>query len=127
MGAEFQNQFMDAMREAEVTDIKADLAKLKDSSKFDLPHFNPVQDIRREMTAAVETAPATAALPSTLSIVSPDRVHAGSEEPPKIEAPRTFDPLPSPAHESQNAVSQPPALFDESGAKISPPETQAGV
>ncbi len=35
MAAEFRGQFMDAMREADIDDIKADVAKLAESAKVD--------------------------------------------------------------------------------------------
>lgn len=88
MGAEFQNQFMDAMREAEVTDIKADLAKLKDSANLDLPHFNPVQDLRREMIAAVESNPSIGA-PKKLEPLSQTLPAPDEESPKKIAPPET--------------------------------------
>ncbi|WOJ89359.1 Sec-independent protein translocase protein TatB [Methylocapsa polymorpha] len=59
MAAEFQGQFMEAMREADIADIKADVAKLADSAKVDVD-FNPVAELKNQITSAVD-APALAA------------------------------------------------------------------
>jgi sec-independent protein translocase protein TatB len=58
MAAEFQGQFMEAMREAELTDIKEEAAKLAASAKIDTA-FNPVAELKSELTRAIEgtTAP----------------------------------------------------------------------
>ena len=61
MASEFQGQFMEAVREADLADVKNDVAKLAESAKFDVP-FNPVADIKNEMKAAVENASPSAAL-----------------------------------------------------------------
>jgi sec-independent protein translocase protein TatB len=52
MAAEFQSQFMEAMREAELDDLKKELASVQEAAKIDID-FNPVEDVKREMTAAV--------------------------------------------------------------------------
>ncbi len=60
LAADFQGQFMEAMREADVADIKADVAKLADSAKLDVD-FNPVREIRNHVTAAVDGPASTPA------------------------------------------------------------------
>lgn len=69
LASEFQGQFMEAMREADVADIKADVAKLADSAKFDVD-FNPVREVRNHLETAIdgptskpEVPPAPAAEP----------------------------------------------------------------
>ena len=54
MAGEFQGQFMDAMKEADLQDIKAELAKIKDSSTLDVD-FNPVRDVKDQVTSALTT------------------------------------------------------------------------
>ena len=61
MASEFQGQFMEAVREADLADVKNDVAKLAESAKFDVP-FNPLADIGNEMKSAVESASPAAAL-----------------------------------------------------------------
>jgi sec-independent protein translocase protein TatB len=61
MASEFQGQFMEAVREADMADIKDEVAKLGESAKFDVA-FNPVADIKNEIKAAVDSASPSAAL-----------------------------------------------------------------
>jgi len=61
MASEFQGQFMEAVREADLADVKDKVAKLSESAKFDVG-FNPVADIRNEMKSALESASPAAAL-----------------------------------------------------------------
>jgi sec-independent protein translocase protein TatB len=60
MAAEFRGQFMDAMREADIDDIKADVAKLAESAKADAG-IDPLAQIKAELTQALDAAekPAT--------------------------------------------------------------------
>jgi sec-independent protein translocase protein TatB len=52
---------MEAMREADVAEIKADVTKLAESAKVDVA-FNPLADIKNQITGAIE---GEARLPST--------------------------------------------------------------
>jgi sec-independent protein translocase protein TatB len=63
MASEFQGQFMEAVREADMADIKGDVAKLAESARVDVP-FNPVADIKNEITSAVDRPSPSAALSS---------------------------------------------------------------
>lgn len=59
MAYEFQSQFNEAMREAELEDVKKEVAGLKDSvASATSTAFNPIQTIRDEIRGAVETKPA---------------------------------------------------------------------
>lgn len=62
MAAEFRGQFMDAMREAGVDDIKADVAKLAESAKADAG-IDPLAEIKTELTQALDAAGKPAPLP----------------------------------------------------------------
>ncbi len=62
MAAEFRGQFMDAMREADVDDIKADVARLAESAKVDAG-IDPLAEIKAELTQALEAAEKPATLP----------------------------------------------------------------
>jgi sec-independent protein translocase protein TatB len=55
MAADFRGQFMDAMREADVEDIKADMGKLADSAKLDM-RLDPLAEIKAGITSALEAA-----------------------------------------------------------------------
>ena len=53
MASEFQGQFMDAMREADVENIKKEMQGAADLAKFDVA-FDPIRDVKEQITAAVE-------------------------------------------------------------------------
>ncbi len=60
MAAEFQGQFNEAMREAELDDVKKQLQGVNDSvSSVTNTSFNPIQTIRDELKTSIE-APVTA-------------------------------------------------------------------
>jgi sec-independent protein translocase protein TatB len=52
MAAEFQGQFMDAMKEADLADLRNEVNKLKDTASLDV-NFNPVHDVKSSLTEAV--------------------------------------------------------------------------
>ena len=58
MAADFQSQFMDAMREAEMADVKEEMSKIAESAKIDVA-FDPVRDIRNQIGGAVSDGTAT--------------------------------------------------------------------
>ena len=95
MAADFQNQFQEAMREAEMTDLK----KQVDDMAHDLKNYDPLKDVRSDVEAmgkefesslapqpapdtAVVTAPADTAAPADLQ-----QADAGSLPPPAAEFP----------------------------------------
>ena len=55
MAAEFQGQFNEAMREAELDEVKKQLQGVNDSGSSLNTNFNPIQTIRDELKGAVET------------------------------------------------------------------------
>ena len=52
MASEFQGQFMEAMREADLEEIRADVAKMKDSVNLGVD-FNPARDVKEHMIGAL--------------------------------------------------------------------------
>lgn len=78
MAAEFQGQFMDAMKEADVADLKQDFAKLHETTKagFD---FNPIANIKNDIHAALNS-PAKDSLVKD-SPVAPDEFVPPPSEP----------------------------------------------
>lgn len=88
MASEFQDQFREAMREAEVADLKkqfddAQAAASNMTAGFD----NPLETARREMEKAIEDKPLTAPeAPAATS--APDNVHdfPVPETPPSVVA-----------------------------------------
>jgi sec-independent protein translocase protein TatB len=62
MAAEFRGQFMDAMREADIEDIKADVGKLAESAKIEAV-IDPLAEIKAGITSALEATDKPAAVP----------------------------------------------------------------
>src|ERR1700732_381801 len=56
MAAEFQGQFQEALREAEVADLKQHFDDISTAAK-DLPRFDPVSTIRKEIEEAAQDKP----------------------------------------------------------------------
>jgi sec-independent protein translocase protein TatB len=52
MAGEFQGQFMDAMKEADLQDIRSEMTSLGASAQLNV-NFDPVRDIQSELTQAV--------------------------------------------------------------------------
>jgi sec-independent protein translocase protein TatB len=86
MASEFQDQFREAMREAEVADLKQqfDDASAKATSAFN----NPLETAQKEVEAAFATEPAASAEPASGSVTTTD---PGAVEPAPavVEAPDT--------------------------------------
>lgn len=105
MAADFQGQFQDAMREAEIADLKKQADELT-SSVSDMSNFDPMADTQREVERAFEmpehTEPATA---------SADAAPAGPEALPPVD-------VPPPEYAA------PPA--DDDLVRIEPPPKPAG-
>jgi sec-independent protein translocase protein TatB len=53
MAGEFQSQFMDAMKEAELEDLRKEAAKLADATKLDVG-FNPAETLKNQIGGALE-------------------------------------------------------------------------
>ena len=66
MAAEFQSQFMSAVHEAELDEIRKNVASIADSAKFNVD-FDPVTSVRNEITGALGEG-AIAAPPTEASV-----------------------------------------------------------
>jgi sec-independent protein translocase protein TatB len=70
MASEFQNQFHEAMREAELADLKKEVDEMASKAQS-YAHFDPIDDIRKDLEKAagpppdLDTLTDTAALPSS--------------------------------------------------------------
>ena len=95
MAGEFQNQFHDAMREAELHDLKKEV----DAMTSSYTKFDPLADVRKDMeaaqreietavagTAAERVAPSTSAEPAPAT-TEPVPAEAAHPTTPEIEAP----------------------------------------
>ncbi len=87
MASEFQGQFQEAMREAEMADLKKSVDEMTDSATKSFTDFDPIGSVRKEIdsftadplkdtssatTPAPETVSPEAAASSTPAPVSPD-------------------------------------------------------
>jgi sec-independent protein translocase protein TatB len=60
MAGEFQGQFMDAMREADMAELRKEAENLSKAASVNLA-FNPIQDLQAQVNAVIESKPALAA------------------------------------------------------------------
>ncbi|HEY8031518.1 MAG TPA: twin-arginine translocase TatA/TatE family subunit [Methylocella sp.] len=72
MAAEFRGQFMDAMREADIEDFKADAVKLAESAKIAVG-VDRLADVKEELTRVLDAAgkPATPPVADTPAAAAP--------------------------------------------------------
>ncbi len=70
MAAEFQGQFMDAMKEADIQSIREEIDKVTKETALDV-NFDPARDIQAELTRTLDAAPASAAPTATLTEAAP--------------------------------------------------------
>ena len=90
MAAEFQHQFMDAMREADMADVKEEMTKIAETAKIDVA-FDPVRDIRNQIGGALEKpADITPSLAATESPAAAIDIHEATSP----EAMPASEPLP---------------------------------
>src|SRR5271165_7101748 len=84
MAAEFQGQFMDAMREADLESVRKELEALNEKAKQEAA-FDPAAAIRDEVTRSAEERPALGASEIALDAPPPEAAaepQALSLEPP---------------------------------------------
>ncbi|HEV2571688.1 MAG TPA: Sec-independent protein translocase protein TatB [Beijerinckiaceae bacterium] len=88
MASEFQGQFMEAMKESEMEELKKDMQKIADQAKTDIA-FDPGRETERELREALEKkpdAPQTAA--SSVPVpIDPDSPTFNVDVPPPPETP----------------------------------------
>jgi sec-independent protein translocase protein TatB len=93
MAAEFQNQFQEAMREAEMADLK----KQVDDMAHDIKNYDPLKDVRsdveaagkdieRSITSVPEPTPPPAAPAAIEAASEPPAVLPPPDAPPALEA-----------------------------------------
>jgi sec-independent protein translocase protein TatB len=114
MASEFQGQFQEAMREAEMADIKKSVDEMTESAKG-LANFDPLGDVKSEIDSF-------AADPLGASTAASD-THAAASASPEAATPATPGPL------SADTVIPSPAPGDTSVAPETPQphtETKSG-
>lgn len=113
MASEFQGQFNDALREAELDDVKRQLQGVNDTVS---KGFNPVQTIRDELKGAIDAPVASGSSAATSS----DSALAPAPEPASLSLPEP-PPVSDPAHSISATVErdlQPPVPAEELPARV---------
>lgn len=128
MAADFQNQFQEAMREAEMADLK----KQVDDIASDIKSYDPLKEVRSDFDSIGKDIETSLADPSTLQAAGPSS-GLSSEQPEQLPlalTPEAAAPaLPAPETEAA-ALPQPeavPALPqpDIEASALPPPDTAA--
>jgi sec-independent protein translocase protein TatB len=99
MAGEFQGQFMDAMREADMADLRREAQKLADSAKVDVG-LSTMSDLKRDIEAKPVMRPlappaleasSPAALPASEHDAAPSMAHSpeGEASAPHVPAPHS--------------------------------------
>jgi len=81
MASEFQNQFHEAMREAELADLKKEVDEMATKAQS-YAHFDPIDDIRKDIEKAASPPPDLDTLTDTASSPPPS-----ASTPPVATAP----------------------------------------
>ncbi|HEX2553283.1 MAG TPA: Sec-independent protein translocase protein TatB [Microvirga sp.] len=101
LAGEFQGQFNEAMREAELDDVKRQIQGVNDSVSSLGTGFNPVQTIRDELKGAIDSKPAEYKPAEPVASASPGYTS------PAPDTPDSDNPASLPA-DSAAALSLPP-------------------
>src|SRR5689334_20965461 len=91
MASEFQGQFQEAMREAEMADLKKSVDEMTESASKSFTDFDPIGSVRKEIESFTADPTATPPAPET---VSPE---AAAPSTPAPVAPETAIPQPASA------------------------------
>jgi len=114
MASEFQNQFQEAMREAEMTDLK----KQVDDMARDVTDVDPLKGVRDDIENVGSDVQRS--LSSTTEQSTTDQTAAGEPELP-LPAPASSDPAPAASSDAAAAAPAAPAS-SESSASAPPAE-----
>jgi len=96
MAADFQGQFQEAMREAEMADLK----KQVDDIAHDIKHYDPLKDVRADVEAAGRDIQASLDKPAVMTSTEQDVV-AATTGPVAPEAETSVPELPVPETSAQ--------------------------
>jgi len=125
MAGEFQNQFQEAIREAELHDLKKEVDEMAtQATKY--TNFDPLDDVRKEVEGAMSTFDAKVAEGPTSVTTTSSEVHASAEPgtPAALGVP-TAEAMPPAAAELAPAPAPPPSAELET-AEAAAPIKEAG-
>ncbi|AWB21113.1 twin-arginine translocase subunit TatB [Methylobacterium currus] len=107
MAGEFQSQFSEAMREAELDEVRREVEGINRSvSSATAAGFNPVQTIRNEIKGAVDGAPK----PATMALPGADPLAAEPSATALPEPPAPIDPAAPPAYQPPEPAAEKPSV-----------------
>lgn len=111
MASEFQNQFNEAMREAELADLKKEVDEMTAKAQS-YAHFDPIEDIRKDIESAASPPPALDApvtgTPASSSQTAAAASSAADGAAPTASAPGETAPAAAPVE----VVAAPPAAHE---------------
>jgi len=123
MASEFQSQFHEAMREAELADLKKEVDEMATKAQ-NYAHFDPIDDIRKDIEnaasppAALDTPLTETPAPQTATPQTTTETAATTPSPPASE------PAPSaPAAPAESASAPAPAPANDTPASPTPTAT----
>jgi sec-independent protein translocase protein TatB len=126
LSSDFQAQFMEAMREADLEEVRTEAAKIAAAAKLD-HGLDPLAGIRAELTKSIEAPPETPAtiLPSHVDPLAEALAHhsEAAEEPiqESIEARETAtDSVPEPAASPETAPLAPTSFETPEAEPVTP-------
>jgi len=113
MASEFQNQFHEAMREAELADLKKEVDEMATKAQS-YAHFDPIEDVRRDLEKAAGPPPDLDTLTDTASspppsAATPPAAPLPASPPAATEAPPAAAPAEPAAPQSTAPVNTPDA------------------
>ena len=112
MAAEFQGQFNEAMREAELDEVKRQIQGVNDSVGSLNQGFNPIQTVRDELKGAIEgpTAPEKAAAGAVPAVADQPGVDTPAAE---LAAALAIPPVPPVADPADSLAEAAPSRLEE--------------
>ncbi|TFZ56278.1 twin-arginine translocase subunit TatB [Methylorubrum sp. Q1] len=114
MAGEFQSQFNEAIREAELEEVRRDVEGVKRTVDSARPTFNPVDTIRNEIRSAVEGRPGSGSKDAEAKDV--DVKDTGSFDVPRPTPGQQAEQMHgAPAHAAVETSSTPPGTKPETG------------
>ncbi|HXW24017.1 MAG TPA: Sec-independent protein translocase protein TatB [Xanthobacteraceae bacterium] len=119
MAAEFQGQFQEAMREAEMADLKKSVDAIAEATRDIGKGFDPLDSVRKDVESSFAETPAASAPPPAAEAPAPEAAAAvapGAEP----AATATLEPLPQPAPQAAgpaDAGAAAPAPVENAGGR----------
>jgi sec-independent protein translocase protein TatB len=118
MANDFQNQFQEAMREAEMADLKKEV----DDVAKDLGKFDPIKDVRdnveamsKDLEKSLDSPPKSDAKSEAKPETSPDAADAGPSSEPALTAPAATAPAALATAAEPAAAATEPASTERAG------------